>query len=337
MVTLTHPNDKEAPTVVKGMRPVNLRTDLAQLADLIEIAFADSMDSGGRAALREMRYLSRSGPTLPLLSRLNDSVLHINLGYVWIEDERLIGNVSVVPTNMPGDFGKQWIIANVGVHPDFQGRGIARKLMIASMEMIRQRNGHAAILTVDINNQVARHLYRKLGFVEQRAWTYWRRSGYSSVPKPSFSGEVHIARRRRNEWQAEYELAKQIRPQEKGGLGWLRPLHESQFKQSFFSILSNWLNLRSTERLVIRNEHDIVAASLWIENNIAGRTNLTLMCDPNYAGAYDDALIHNAVRRYGRSTLNIEHPTDALKNSQVLDKYRFTRQQTQIHMRWDAR
>lgn len=43
------------------IRPVNLRTDLPTLADLIELVFAPTMDESGRAAIREMRYMSRMG------------------------------------------------------------------------------------------------------------------------------------------------------------------------------------------------------------------------------------------------------------------------------------
>ncbi|MEQ8673228.1 MAG: GNAT family N-acetyltransferase [Aggregatilineales bacterium] len=336
MVTLTRSSDPDSISISDGMRPVNLKTDLAPLADLIELVFADSMDSSGRAALREMRYLSKLGPTLPFLSRLNEGSLGINLGYVWMADNRLIGNVSVYPTTLPDDFGKQWIIANVGVHPDYQGRGIARKLMIASMQMIQRRKGNAAILQVDTKNHAARHLYRKLGFVEEREWTTWRRSGYSHVPEPASYGNVRIVRQRRSEWRDAMALAQVLRPQELGGLGWLRPLHKNQFKKSFLGNLGDWLNLRSTERLVIRNEDDQIAASLWIENVIAGRTHLTLLCEPLYAGVFDDALMNTAVRRFGRSALSIEHPADEISAGKLLENYRFTRQRTLVHMRWDT-
>lgn len=58
--------------VSAGLRPVNLRTDLAPLADLIELAFADSMDNSGRAAIREMRTLSRVAPGLGALLNVNE-------------------------------------------------------------------------------------------------------------------------------------------------------------------------------------------------------------------------------------------------------------------------
>ncbi len=134
MVSLSVQNSSPA----SGLRPVNLRTDLAPLADLIELAFSESMDTGGRAAVREMRTLSRLGPGLSVVLGMNDLAQGVGLGYVWIEDGRLVGNTSVYPASVPT--GPTWIIANVAVHPDYRGRGIARELVTASLDMIRQRS-----------------------------------------------------------------------------------------------------------------------------------------------------------------------------------------------------
>jgi len=151
-------------TTTDGLRPINLRTDLGSLADLIELAFADSMDGGGRAAVREMRYLSKMGVGLSILSSMNDLVQGISMGFVWVAGGRLVGNVSVYPANWPAELGKTWIIANVAVHPDYQRQGIATQLMQASMDMIREQGGKLAILQVDMDNYTARRLYTRLGF-----------------------------------------------------------------------------------------------------------------------------------------------------------------------------
>jgi ribosomal protein S18 acetylase RimI-like enzyme len=318
-----------------GMRPVNLRTDLAQLADLIELVFADTMDSGGRAALREMRMLSKFGVGLNMLSRMNEMALGINLGYVWIENGKLVGNVSVYPARLPAGFGSGWIIANVGVHPDYQRRGIAKRLMLASMEMIHERGGDFAILQVDYDNPAAIRLYQQLGFIEERAWSLWRRTGSARLPVPVETEGVVIGWRRNSEWQAEYALARRVRPEEKGGLGWLRPLYPGLFRTGFFSWLNDLFNMRQFERLVIR-EGDIIRASLWVDNGFGSSTRLTLMTDPDPSGIYNEALIGTAVRRFGGDTLTIEHPFDDHVGNHILERYRFYRQRSIIHMRWDT-
>ena len=320
-----------------GLRPVNLRTDLAPLADLIELAFVDSMDSNGRAAVREMRTLSRMGPGLTMLAGVNDLTQGISLGYVWIADGRLVGNVSIYPANYPVSVGSAWIIANVAVHPDYRGRGIATQMMQASLDMVRQRGGHIAVLQVDYDNEVARRLYERLGFVYERAWSHWRRAYSSHVPDSFDDPSVYITRRRRVDWRSEYELAQHIRPAENGGLGWLRPLHVGLFRKSLGSHIGEWLTLRSVERLVIHSEDERdVLASLWIENTLALSTvQLTLLVDPDYEGLYDEALLNLAVRRFGkRQPISIEHPAYAPVTNALFERYQFRHQRTLAHMRW---
>lgn len=332
VVSQTHPT----PTthITDGMRPVNLRTDLAPLADLIELVFADSMDSNGRAALREMRYLSKLGMGLPLISRMNELATGISLGYVWVENGRLIGNVSVYPAEWPRAPGSTWVIANVGVHPDYQRRGIARQLMQASLDMIRKKGGKRALLQVDLHNEGAQRLYHGLGFVAERAFTNWRRVGSSNVPDAA--ADVYITRRRRTTWREEMALAEQVRPVDRGGVGWLRPLHPLVFRRTLAQQVTDWVNLRSTEHLVIRDAGQRVAAALWITSAVATRTKLTLLCDSAYRGLYDDALLNTALRRFGRNPAVIEHPNDDADTNRVLEKYRFQRQRSVVHMRWDV-
>lgn len=323
-----------------GLRPVNLRTDLAPLADLIELVFADSMDQSGAAAVREMRYLSRMGVGLNLLPGVNDLVQGISLGYVWIADHKLVGNVSVYPAQWPGDSGKVWIIANVGVHPDYQRQGIATRLMQASMEMIRQRGGQIAVLQVDAHNDTARRIYERLGFITERTWTTWRRSGSARIPPPLQNSDVYLSRRRRDEWQAEYALAERLRPAERGGLGWQRPLHLSLFHKSWWRQLADMFSLRSFERMVIRSENEArLLAVLWIETGfLTASTQLTLLVDPEYQGVYDEALINHAARRFDlRNALVIEHPSDEIVTADVLRRYYFRPQREVVHMRWDVR
>ncbi len=318
-----------------GLRAVNLRTDLAPLADLIELAFSETMDSNGRAAVRELRTLGRGSPALNLLLGVNELVAGISLGYVWIADGKLVGNVSVYPADVPTQLGKTWIIANVATHPDYRGRGIARRLMLASMDAISAR-GHRAILQVDYNNQVAQGLYERLGFAYERAWTHWRRSSALRVPPP-LATSFRINRRRDDEWKAEYELAVQVRPRDRGGVGWQRPLHEGLFRPSWLKALNNALSFRSLERLVVRSEDEHqLCASLWVESAFAASaTQLTLMVAPDYMGIYDEALLNSAVRRFGmRSPLLIEHPADDDLVKPLLLRYGFHPQRTHVHMRW---
>lgn len=322
-----------------GLRPVNLRTDLAALADLMELVFADSMDQGGRAAVREMRTLSRIGVGISLLPGLNDLTHGINMGYVWVENNRLVGNVSIYPTRQP--YRNTWIIANVGVHPDYQRRGIATGLMRASMDTMRARGGEHAVLQVDADNHTARRLYERLGFFDERGWILWRRSGSLRIPPPLDNQVAHVTHLRRGEWRAEYELARRVRPAEQGGIGWQRPLDTHLFRKPLLRQIGDWLNMRHEERLVIRSDDEQrILASLWVEGGLlTTSTQLTLMVDPEHQGIYDNVLLNTVVRRFSRrgAALMIEHPADETITSEVLRSYHFRPQRDVIHMRWDVK
>ncbi len=320
-----------------GLRPVNLRTDLRPLADLIELAFADSMDQSGRSAIREMRYLSHMGYGLNLISRLNDLALGISLGYVYILDGQLIGNVSIYPADYPKDMGAAWILANVVVHPDYQRRGIAYRLLEASLDMIRKRKGKQAILQVNYDNPGAQRLYERHGFIYERAWRMWRRSSFVKAPVSS-SHDFHITRLRRSEWQTEFALAQQVRPNTRGGLGWLMPLHRLYFHRPLWKQFLNLFSLNSVEKLVIRDETPpAILASCWLESVVTARSLRARLFVSQQIDAAPcaDALINNVLQRFSGSTILLEHPRDDQVVSDLLRHYQFKVKRELWHMRLD--
>lgn len=329
------------PLTGSGPRPVNLKTDLAPLADLIELAFADSMDSGGRAAIREMRALSRIGPGLGFVPAMSDLMIGMGMGYVWIEDGRLAGNVSLYPASLPPEARRAWIIANVAVHPDYRERGIARALMHDSLTSVRQRSGQPAdvILQVEAQNWKARHLYDSLGFSEEGSFTHWRRSP-ARAPEPMLAGQSpYITRRGWSDWRRELALADYARPAEAGGIGWLRPPAPSLFRSSLRKLINGFFNLRGQERLIVQDPTSgRMRASLWIERGFgAGSVQLTLIAEPT-AAAEETALLRTALRRFGEdSTLAIEHPALDETVSSLLERCGFRKVRTLVHMRKTVR
>lgn len=334
-VGLTH-------SVSKGVqiRPVNLKTDLVPLADLIETAFADSMDRGGRAAIREMRTLSHLGSGLNIITGLNEMIQGIGLGYVWVEDGRLVGNVSIYPASWPREYGTGFIIANVAVHPDFRGHGIARQLMVASIEAIRSRTKERSaetsptiVLQVEAQNEIARHLYLELGFHEERTFTQWRRHPNRRLPLP-LENPPYITRRRASEWREEMALAERLRPNERGGIGWMRPLSKSLFRTSLLKQIGDMFNLRNHERLAVHDEEGHLQATLWIDTAFGVEsTPLVLMTAPEYQGLYDEALLNYAVRRFASSAITMEHPTDDEFTTTLMQQYQFLPSRVLVHMK----
>lgn len=59
--------------------------------------------------------------------------------------------------------GRRLYLHHFGIHPDFQGQGLSKPLMDASMKFVRKL-GQQVKLEVQINNTRAINLYKKYGF-----------------------------------------------------------------------------------------------------------------------------------------------------------------------------
>jgi len=321
-----------------GLRPVNIRTDLAGIAELIEICFGAVMDENSRAALREKKMLSRSGVLLRLFSGLNWLVGGLEQGMVWIEEGRVVGNVSVMPADVPRAFGPGYAITNVAVHPDYRRRGLARKLMQAALEMIQQKHGRFATLQVEATNEGARKLYESQGFRAERTFVRWHRSSYLRPPL-RLPEMPYITQRQATEWRAEYELAQIVRPNQRGGLGWQRPTLPDLFRPSLLGTLGNLLSGRGDERWIIRHSSgNGILASLHVIAPFGGAGRLDLLVHPEYQGKYEEPLLNFVLRRYEHQhrPTQIEHPLDDEFVNTLLPELGFEKRNTFVNMRYDV-
>ena len=118
------------------LRPFDVRHDLSRVADLVELCFADSLDPDGQNYLRQMRSAARNPVYLHWASAAAERVPMPLSGYVWEEDKRLVGNLTLIPFNVHGR--RYYLIANVAVHPEFRRLGIARKLTSRAIQHAQQ-------------------------------------------------------------------------------------------------------------------------------------------------------------------------------------------------------
>jgi hypothetical protein len=229
------------------------------------------------------------------------------------------------------------MIANVGVHPDYRGRGIARQLMQASLQMIRDLGANHAILQVDYDNHPAIQLYESMDFVKERAFTVWARSALIAAPSLRNEKPFHITHPRPVDWKAEYQLAQLVRPNERGGLGWLKPLHVSMFRPGLLRQIQDLLSLNSRERLLIRSEdRSEVLAEVWIEHGFTlTRTRLIVLAKPGHLLTEGEAILHTVLRRFQTSGFILEHPHDDQEASEMFQRLRFIPMRTVWHMRFD--
>lgn len=222
------------------LRPLDLRRDFEELGRLIETAFAEDLERTGVPLQEELSMGRRLLPWIGLLGRFSSSIRDLARGYVWEDRGRMVGLVMIQPEGL-GAERRKWYISTVATHPDYRGRGIARRLMEKALEHIRGRGGELALLNVRANNAPAINLYESLGFKSFDSTTQLRLDGTPDVKFKPVEG-YSLRAMGLGEWRTRYELAKEATPAEVQAIS---PISERGYRVTpwmrvfipFFSVL----------------------------------------------------------------------------------------------------
>ncbi len=241
------------------MRPLATRRDLAAVADLVELCFADTMDADGRDYLRHLRRLSLQG-----FGFLGDSPLppEANLlpvqGLVWEEDGKIVGNLTIIPFTRKGS--RIYLIANVATHPVYRRRGIARSLTLAALEYLRKKNADNIWLHVRSDNPGAQDLYRSIGFKDQFRRTTWLwEPGGLPYRNPAPQG-IEVVPRLKKDWRLQSEWLSRIYPPE---VTWNLALNKDRFKPGFFREMTQVLMGEDLLQLSARQNGHLIGVASW--------------------------------------------------------------------------
>ena len=249
-------------------RPVDPARDMGAIADLIEVAFGPELGQTGNTLVADMRNLSMLGPLLTVMERMAPFAG----GFVWEQEGRVVGNVTATPE---GTATGRWFIANVAVHPSFQGQGIARRLMEASLERIRSRGGRLVLLQVRTDNEPAQRLYRRLGFRRYDTIVELvRRGPLPGRTRPRVPG---LRRLGGDDWSALLDLAHAATPL---GAQEVRPIEERAFRPTWGQRVQAWLNAlflgQQTVRWGVEREGTLVAAVSVLGQSSGARLDLAV-------------------------------------------------------------
>jgi ribosomal protein S18 acetylase RimI-like enzyme len=226
----------EASMLDPHIRPVQLRYDLNQIADLIEICFGPYLDAEGKDYVRHIRRAPRDYDRFILDNSTPESSFLPFHGYVWVEGKKIIGNLTLILIRRK--MKHAYFIANVAVHPDFRGQGIARKLTDTAIAHVVQHGGRTIYLQVRSENEIAQKLYLTHGFAEMTRRTQWIfRPGqeYNAQPLPAIS----IRRRKRSDWNQQLDWLKDVYPPE---IAWNLPTNFTKLEPGFLNCLDQLFN-----------------------------------------------------------------------------------------------
>ena len=145
----------------QGLQPLRLTRDWRQVIALIKVAFGEALDADARRALQSMRPPPGLATVIGFFDSLALPGEGMMPGFVWLEGGRVVGTASVRRVH---PYNNGWLVSNVAVHPDWQGRGIGRTLLETVLDFAQEHGGSWVVLQVRDDNAVARQMYESLGF-----------------------------------------------------------------------------------------------------------------------------------------------------------------------------
>jgi len=219
------------------LRPLDIQHDLLAVADLIELCFASTMDPDGEQYLRLMRSAARDTSFLRWAPMAAERVGMPLSGFIWEEDGRLVGNLSLIPLSKQGK--KVYFIANVAVHPDYRRRGIARALTEAATDYVRSRHVSTTWLQVRADNPNALNLYLSEGFIERARRNTWQvvpGKQERPIEKP---GGISVTNRNSSDWELQKTWLNQNYPPE---VAWNLPFNANNLKPNLIMDLFRFIS-----------------------------------------------------------------------------------------------
>lgn len=250
---------------------MDVRYDLDEVADLIETCFAATMDEDGYAYLRQMRKSAQDARLLQWVTSYVDDYLMPISGLVWVEDQRIIANLTLIP--MEKDHKKIFLIANVAVIPEYRGRGISKKLTLAALDYVREQGIDSAWLQVRDDNPVACRLYEETGFVERARRTTW----HARTNKSYFhvKDSLTITPTFPSDWETQYRMLLRIYHHD---VIWNLPVNLSALKPTWMSQVSRILYGDKIRGFALRSGNLMLGSVTW-ETARTWADNLWPACD----------------------------------------------------------
>lgn len=239
------------------IRPLNILRDLPDVADLIELCFSSTMDGDGRRYIQDMRRASKDSSFLKWANRVAETTSLPLTGYIWEENHRIVGNVSLVPFRHKGH--RLYLIANVAVHPDHRRKGIARALTLRAMQHARDKKVNDLWLHVRADNPDAIQLYTSLGFIERARRTNWQASTDNHLHL--LNTDIAITKRHSRFWGRQFHWLSRLYPDL---LSWHIHWNFTPLKPGLWTWLSLlFIDMNIRQWAAVRGD-DLLATLSWI-------------------------------------------------------------------------
>jgi len=292
------------------------------------------MDPAGERAIRDMRATGRWSFLFGWMDRLAPPGEGMAPGFVWVEDDRIVGNVSV---RRGGLLRRGWIVGNVAVAREWRRRGIARALMQAAIDLAHQNDGEWVALLARSDGAAARSLYESLAFDTLGETIQYRRTRPAPVAQPRPLGEDRVRRGAARDGERIYQLARAAIPEE---LRWAEPLRRDDFLIGLDRNFANWLSRRHEAWWVIESDAGMLGAAHMVIAPPPREGRLWVGVVPGHQGQYEERLVRAAlfpVENAARSVIFAGVPATQVSARAALEATGFEVYRRLTHMRLKLR
>jgi len=240
-------------TRASQLRPMEFNRDMLQVADLISLCFADTLDEDGFRFIKNMREAASSPNVLGTAQRIG---LPRN-GFVWEENNNIVGNISVVTLLYHNVLA--YLIANVAVHPEYRKRGIAKKLTIETLDFIRARKIPHVFLQVNMKNPVALKLYQDFGFEEIARRTTWHAFPDKNL-ETNLPDNISVLQRSPKDWALHKPWLSNAYPR---SITWHLPFKEHLLRPGIIAYLNRLLWDHNLKQWSAYKDRKLIGSLCW--------------------------------------------------------------------------
>jgi len=294
-----------SPNISKSqIRKLNISRDLDQVADLIEQCFPIHLDRDGQTYIREMRKAAREMRYLGWLSSLPDLGSNKAPGFIWEEEGRILGNLSMIPFKNQGK--NICLIANVAVDPNYRRQGIARALTNHALAYLRRNQVSQVWLQVRDDNPAAHQLYKSTGFIDHLVRTSWRiKPGQFEPMDKDNLRNVSIGKRPKNIWEDHKIWLLNRYPE---SIRWNLPVDFSQFEPGLLQKISNFLEGVYLKHWTVYDQKECLGVITW-QKTSTHANNLWLAFSDSWESSTLSYALHRVMRRLPKKhPISIDYP-----------------------------
>ncbi|MBI5032804.1 MAG: GNAT family N-acetyltransferase [Chloroflexi bacterium] len=235
-------------------------------------------------------------------------------GLVWVEDGKIVGNVSLNPDYNRSD---RYYISNVAVKIEYRRQGIARALMQATFSYLRERQVRKIFLNVRPNNDGAIKLYKELGFKAVETRGEWSHSALRS--HPTITPVKGLRPLRSRDHNAVSELLRLVIPENAGRYRPESNIFTPAFDERIAERIGDFFVGQTTRRWILERDGRPAAVVYLRGQNILTPHRFVIQVHPDFRGRVESSLVNAALEEIAKLPLHPIRADAATSHPELVD------------------